>query len=421
MVKYEKYKLKNGETKWKFDGYAGLDPKTKRPVKLRKRNFNTKAQAKLTYERMIEEFNNSQYAPKEKDIRFSEMYEQFLDYYRNTGVTPGTIKKFTTEVNLHVLPIIGDYYLKSISVKDCQELVEFVRKRRKDFRKVLGHPRAIFNYAIQEGYINENPLSKVVIRTGKVNYPQKRLVTSKDNYYTPMQLMKFLEIYEKHGPFMQYVFFRLLGFSGLRRGEALALYKKDLNYNDTSITVNKTLSEGGKSKSTYISYFTKTGDSNSQEDTRVYLDDYTFNLLDELIKKTVFHFGNNQTKYLSATKFLFTSPVSETYYNRGAANDWLLYFWNKHEEELKEAGLHYITPHGFRHSQATLLHELGINPKDAQNRLRHKNLKTTLDIYTHISKDRDIETKNKLNDFQLDRTKNRTNIINIDEYRHDNG
>lgn len=33
----------------------------------------------------------------------------------------------------------------------------------------------------------------------------------------------------------------------------------------------------------------------------------------------------------------------------------------------------------------TLLYELGIDPKNAQHRLRHKNLKTTMDIYTHLS------------------------------------
>ncbi|WP_179299891.1 tyrosine-type recombinase/integrase, partial [Enterococcus gallinarum] len=58
-----------------------------------------------------------------------------------------------------------------------------------------------------------------------------------------------------------------------------------------------------------------------------------------------------------------------------------------------------ISPHGFRHSQATLLYELGVDPKDAQSRLRHKNLKTTMDIYTHISEARKRTPLTKLDEF----------------------
>lgn len=62
-------------------------------------------------------------------------------------------------------------------------------------------------------------------------------------------------------------------------------------------------------------------------------------------------------------------------------------------------GIHRIYPHGFRHSQATLLYESGVNPKDAQSRLRHKNLKTTMDIYTHLSEDRKRTPILKLDEF----------------------
>ena len=67
------------------------------------------------------------------------------------------------------------------------------------------------------------------------------------------------------------------------------------------------------------------------------------------------------------------------------SNDWLKNFFDRNEEALKKRGLHRISPHGLRHSQATLLFELGVDPKNAQYRLRHKNLKTTMDIYTHLS------------------------------------
>ena len=79
--------------------------------------------------------------------------------------------------------------------------------------------------------------------------------------------------------------------------------------------------------------------------------------------------------------------------------------------ELAKLGLHRISPHGFRHSQATLLYELGIDPKDAQHRLRHKNLKTTMDIYTHISKDRKASIADELDAFSARGTTLGTKVI----------
>lgn len=85
-------------------------------------------------------------------------------------------------------------------------------------------------------------------------------------------------------------------------------------------------------------------------------------------------------------------------------------------KELEKIGLHYISAHGFRHSQATLLHEFFVNPKDAQHRLRHKNIKTTMDIYTHISDNRNKRAVDKLNSFESSRTKSRTKIVNLSDY-----
>lgn len=60
---------------------------------------------------------------------------------------------------------------------------------------------------------------------------------------------------------------------------------------------------------------------------------------------------------------------------RSAPNDWLNRFFYRNGPELEKLDLFRISPHGFRHSQATLLFEFGVDPKNAQYRLRHKKLK----------------------------------------------
>ena len=53
-------------------------------------------------------------------------------------------------------------------------------------------------------------------------------------------------------------------------------------------------------------------------------------------------------------------------------------------------GLKRITPHGFRHTHASLLFEAGIPAKIAQERLGHAKIAITMDLYTHLSKNQRI-------------------------------
>ena len=48
-----------------------------------------------------------------------------------------------------------------------------------------------------------------------------------------------------------------------------------------------------------------------------------------------------------------------------------------------------------------MLFEAGIEAKDAQELMGHKDIKLTHDIYTHIRKERKSETAKKLNSFNF--------------------
>lgn len=391
MVQYKSYKLKNGQTRWEYRGYFGIDNKTGNVIRPEKSGFKSKAEAKLHYERTIEQLKNN--TINKGRIKFDDLYQEFLPFYESTGVVQSTCKKFKEEYTKHIKPEIGHYYVDAITITDCQHMVEAIKKKRKDFRKVIGHARTIFKYGVQERYISDNPLDKVIITPSKEKYVQRR-VSSQENYYEPSDLMKFLDFYREHGNFHEFVYFRLLAFSGLRRGEALALEKKSINYANKSIKIESNLVEDINGRTTIARYL-KTDNSEAI----VYLDDYTFSLIDELVKQTKFTLAHHTHVEITNSQYIFTSPKSGSHYHRHAPNEWLKRFWSKHSEALHALGLKYVSPHGFRHSQATLLHELGVNPKDAQHRLRHKNLKTTMDIYTHLSQNKERLVTQQLNDF----------------------
>nr|WP_307941999.1 tyrosine-type recombinase/integrase [Streptococcus uberis] len=45
-----------------------------------------------------------------------------------------------------------------------------------------------------------------------------------------------------------------------------------------------------------------------------------------------------------------------------------------------------MTPHGFRHTHASILFEAGIKSKVIQERLGHSKISMTLDLYTHLTR-----------------------------------
>jgi integrase len=57
-----------------------------------------------------------------------------------------------------------------------------------------------------------------------------------------------------------------------------------------------------------------------------------------------------------------------------------------------EAKVPNITVHGLRHTHATFLIEAGANIKYVSNRLGHKNINITLDVYSDVLKEEEKET-----------------------------
>lgn len=51
------------------------------------------------------------------------------------------------------------------------------------------------------------------------------------------------------------------------------------------------------------------------------------------------------------------------------------------------AGVHRIRPHGLRHSHVALLIALGVNVLSIANRLGHRDVSLTLNVYGHLMHD----------------------------------
>jgi len=68
--------------------------------------------------------------------------------------------------------------------------------------------------------------------------------------------------------------------------------------------------------------------------------------------------------------------------------------------DKSEVQLPPISPHILRHSFCTRLVEAGLDPKAVQYFMGHRDLRTTMEIYTHVNKEQERASMEKLNEFQ---------------------
>lgn len=105
----------------------------------------------------------------------------------------------------------------------------------------------------------------------------------------------------------------------------------------------------------------------------------------KLEQKTIFlRLGINVKK---EEQLVFSNEKNEAYYI-----DYLNNFLKKF---LKENNFDKISVHGFRHTHCSLLFESGATIKEVQDRLGHTDIKTTMDIYTHVTEKAKEETAQK--------------------------
>jgi integrase len=169
-----------------------------------------------------------------------------------------------------------------------------------------------------------------------------------------------------------YVLFTLLARTGLRIREALALTWDDIDFENKTLTVNKTLV-----------YPTNSTPYLSTPKTKASL--RTIKLEDVTIRLLKKHRINRNEMYLMYSNY--KKPETNIVFHQHDGR-WLRtnvvreYF----KEVCKRAGLPVLSPHALRHTHAVHLLEAGANIKYVSERLGHASIKMTADTYLHVTK-----------------------------------
>ena len=272
-----------------------------------------------------------------------EEHEPKLSHSTTKGYIPAMQRCIERFPNTHI---------KDITPTQISHHIKVFSKTHADktVRTQLMVYNLIFTYAVEMGYLSFNPARDLKVPAG----------LPKEKRTSPSQHDINIVKTSLHIPFGLFAYMAL--YTGMRRGELLALTWSDIDLKNRIIHINKSLEHIGNSS------HLKLPKTETSIGTVPILD----KLCDVLSPSKGLVFPNSDGEYLTNSQFQMK---------------WRAY--------VKATGI-TSTPHQFRHAFATMLFEAGIPPEEAQVLLRHAQLSTTMDIYTDLREDKKMSIFKKV-------------------------
>ena len=375
------YTTKAGETLYRWQVSLPIDPNDRQAGMKRYsgNGFTTARDAEKAKRQALSDSENGR-------IRISESpsFETYAQNWLSTRkIVNSTRMGYEKILRVHLLPEFGKKKLNEIT---ATSISAFYRKLEKDGSKsryTPGEPLSansinkihvvlgsIFKLAVEENLLIQNPARH---NRGLVNAPtgadirdqQEELIT-----WTKDEMAAFLEWNSNVHQDDLFSLWRLYCWSGMRRGEAVALKWKDINFDNDVVSIRRS-SDSGLRKS--VKNSTKT-----RKNRTVSLDPETMTAL-QAHKESRARLGNHLTH---GEAFVFGN-LDGTVRNPGDVGARFSRVVLAAQEAIQ--GLQDMTIKGLRHTHATLLLEAGVPAKVVQERLGHSNIQTTMNIYSHVA------------------------------------
>ena len=289
---------------------------------------------------------------RERGRTFGEVAESWWGETQDT-LAYQTVRGYRSSYD-RAVDMFGDMPISEIQPKDIQlflkkmSLQDYAQKTIANQRIVLNQ---ILNLAIVEGDIDINPCISVKIPRGAKKTVREAASTSDEE--------KILA--SDH----EWLFPLFALLTGLRKGEILALEWKDIDFDNQTISVSKSVEYKGnvpciKSPKT-------------ESGMRIVP---LLQMLSNRLKRG--HKG-----------YVFSEDGGKTPYRKKRYD----LLWRDY---CRDVGIS-CTAHQLRHSYATIAVEEDINPKDLQNALGHADITTTMNVYAEARKKSVEKVAEKLN------------------------
>ena len=307
-------------------------------------------------------------------IKFEDFARQWFKEYAAMRLKESTLQGYHT-MEARTYKAIGHIRLDKLTTRHIQKFIlELCETSRKDGRDKNGGKlstktiklyksmiSSILDYAVKMQMIKENPCKNVQIP--RVTTPEKELYTIEE----AQKLFELLKEESKHN-YIYVCFYILAIYSGFRLGELMGLEWKDINFDTNVVTVNRTCLYS-KERGHYTETPKTAQSMRSLKLSQDVMDVLKkWQSLQEIQRKKV------GSKWIETDR-VFTKWNGLTL-DRSAPGRYFKKF-------CERTGMRYVSNHSWRHLNATLLINSGIDVKTVQSCLGHSVATTTLNLYCH--------------------------------------
>ena len=363
-------KKKNGTMVYRANVYLGVDQVTGKKAKTSVTG-RTRKEVKQKAKHAQDDFiSNGCTVTKVVPVKnYQELADLWLDSYQLT-VKPQTFVATKQMLYNHLIPVFGSLRLAKLSVSYIQSFINDLSTQIVHYAVVHSINRRVLQYGVSLQLLPFN-LARDIILPKKPKRENKaiKFIDSDDLKALLLHMEKLA--FKKYSYYLDYVLYSVLLATGCRFGEVVALEWSDIDLENGTISISKN----------YNRFLKLIGTPKSKAGVRtISIDKKTVNML-RLYK------NRQRQLYLQsgarASSVVFATPTRE-YQNLATRQEAL-------DRRCAEISIPRFTFHAFRHTHASLLLNAGISYKELQYRLGHATLAMTMDIYSHLSADKEKE------------------------------
>lgn len=291
-------------------------------------------------------------------MSFCDFLEYWLSVVSN-NLAMTTLYGYRNIIYRHIIPSIGSLSLSELKPYNLHTYYNNKLSEGLSSNTVRKHHDLIktaLSLAYYEGYIDYNIADRCVA-------PRKR--NSKIGYYDAKTLVRLLDC---AGNSNISVVIYLCAFLGLRRGEVAALTWDDVDFDNNTVTICRSMVSGGNN---IVVKEPKNKTSNRCLFLPATLKDVLMQEYNTFLKLRSFDYNYNPDSYVVVNRA--GSPHHPNY---------LSYEFSKF---IRANNLPYLTLHGLRHTFATVANQAGVTLFDISKALGHSTPAVTGRIYTHLT------------------------------------